>query len=232
MHILLVAATPFEISPTTSWLAENFKANEGGSYRKGALRVDVLISGVGLPIAAFQLATVLAKRKYELVIQAGIAGALDTDLSIGQLVEVVSERFADLGAEDQDGSFLDLVDLELQERESGIFSSSGQLVNPGSAVASLGLTRVNGISVNRTSGSEKTITQLRAKYPDAQVESMEGAAFFYAALVHKVAMLQLRSISNYVEPRNKENWEIKTAIATLNATLLELLTAFEVSLEH
>jgi futalosine hydrolase len=35
--------------------------------------------------------------------------------------------------------------------------------------------------------------------------------------------MQIRSISNYVEKRNKENWNIPLALKNLHATILELL---------
>ena len=37
---------------------------------------------------------------------------------------------------------------------------------------------------------------------------MEGAAFFYVCLKEKVNFFQIRAISNFVEKRNKKNWEI------------------------
>ncbi|MNH40683.1 Futalosine hydrolase [compost metagenome] len=56
----------------------------------------------------------------------------------------------------------------------------------------------------------------------AEVESMEGAAFFYVCLSEGVKCVQLRSISNYVERRNRESWNIPLAIKNLNAELKRL----------
>jgi futalosine hydrolase len=52
---------------------------------------------------------------------------------------------------------------------------------------------------------------------------MEGAPFFYVCLKERVPFMSLRSISNYVEDRNKENWKMKDAIESLNSALSELL---------
>lgn len=52
---------------------------------------------------------------------------------------------------------------------------------------------------------------------------MEGAAFFYACLLAGVPFLQIRSISNRVEPRNRTAWDIPSAIQNLNQTLMEML---------
>ncbi|PHI20864.1 futalosine hydrolase [Lewinellaceae bacterium SD302] len=226
MKILIVSATPFEIAGLRGWLDENFTSEGPVRFKKGGLVVDILISGVGLPITAFSLGTVLARQSYDLAIQAGIAGALDVELEIGQVIEVIADRFADLGAEDRDGSFLDLQSMGLQERESGIFNASGQILNDGALSASSGLKKVSALSVNRASGSQSTINQLRKLYPEASVETMEGAAFFYACRANKVAMLAVRAISNYVTPRNRDEWNIPLALDRLNENLIALMSAF------
>jgi len=41
----------------------------------------------------------------------------------------------------------------------------------------------------------------------------------------EINFLQIRSISNYVEPRNKDNWDLPLAISNLNNTLIELITS-------
>lgn len=226
MNILIVSATPFEVAPLVNWLDERFESPKTSHYTHGELAVDVLYSGVGLPVTAFALGTVLAGRNYDLAIQAGIGGAIDAELAIGTVVEIISERFGDLGAETADEGFLDLQTLGLLERESGIFTGTGQLLNPGARDNPTALSKCNGISMNRVTGSTKSVEQLRQRYPEAQVESMEGAAFFYACLHHQLAFLQLRAISNRVEARDRESWDIPLAIKELNAVLVKLVEAF------
>jgi len=52
---------------------------------------------------------------------------------------------------------------------------------------------------------------------------MEGAAFFYVCQLQKIPHIQIRSISNYVEPRNRANWNISLAIKNLNEVLWKLI---------
>ena len=52
---------------------------------------------------------------------------------------------------------------------------------------------------------------------------MEGAAFFYACLLGGVRFHQIRSISNFVEERDRSKWDIPLALANLNKTLFEIL---------
>ena len=48
------------------------------------------------------------------------------------------------------------------------------------------------------------------------------AAFFQTCLTEGVAFTQIRAISNFVEPRNRENWKMQEAIQNLNEVLIEL----------
>jgi len=56
-----------------------------------------------------------------------------------------------------------------------------------------------------------------------QLESMEGAAFFYACTQAGVPCLQIRAVSNYVEKRNRDAWQIGLAIKNLNSFAAEFL---------
>ncbi len=61
MNLLVVAATGLEIQP--------FIQNNNGT--------DVLITGPGVPATVFNLMKQLAKKNYDLAIQAGIGGAFN-----------------------------------------------------------------------------------------------------------------------------------------------------------
>lgn len=226
MRILLLAATPAEVAATAAWLDEVAKSVHPLAYQHASgVRVDLLITGVGLPVTALYLGRALQTTRYDLCVQAGVAGALDQKLEIGQVVEVASDRFADLGAEDRDGSWLSLAEIGLAEVSGLPAGPDGILRNPAST-PSLGLARVHALSRNRASGRAETIERLRRHFPKAQIESMEGASFFLCGLTSEVPMLQLRAISNFVEPRNRANWNLPLAIKNLNQSLQTLLTAF------
>ncbi len=55
------------------------------------------------------------------------------------------------------------------------------------------------------------------------VESMEGAAFMYACLIHGVPFAQVRAVSNIVERRNRAAWKLDEAIAKLGAAARQIL---------
>jgi futalosine hydrolase len=224
MKILLVAATTFEIAPLLEFLRKDGWEREPLHFQNEALSIEVLITGVGLPLAAFALGHRLATRQYNLLVQAGVAGAIDRSLELGAVVEVTSDCFADLGVEEADGSFTPVTAMGLIDGNTFPFKE-GRLWNPRDDRQAF-LPQVHGISVNTVHGTEERIASMKASFPFAQVESMEGAAFFYASLQYGTPALQIRSISNYVEKRQRENWKLKESITQLNQILQEMLLSF------
>lgn len=222
MNILIVAATPFEVAPLIQWLEKGHTQTGPLRYRCHQADVSVLITGVGMTLTAYALGKVLPGGKFDIALNAGIAGAFNRTLAIGEVVQVVSERFGDLGAEEADGHFMNVHDMGLIEPGQYPFQG-GRLLNETAGAFDF-LPKAHGISVNRVHGSAKSIAQATAVF-DADVESMEGAAFFYACLMEQVPFLEIRSISNYVEPRNRDNWNIPLAIDQLNAVVMEVVEA-------
>lgn len=215
MKILLVSATKFEVTP----LLKRLKSVSGngnlwsGSYGKHSL--DVLVTGVGMTSTAFYLGKQLGK-KYDLAVNAGVAGSFNRKIALGTVVNVVNDCFSDLGAEDGE-KFLTLKEIGLpsvrRQKADGRWKSKHILSD---------LLQVNGITVNMVHGNTASIKKVVGKfYPD--VESMEGAAFFFACQQFRTPCVQLRSISNYVERRNRKNWKLPLAVKNMSVFLDKML---------
>ncbi|GAH30345.1 unnamed protein product, partial [marine sediment metagenome] len=102
--------------------------------------------------------------------------------------------------------------------------SGGKLVNPVSFNSEIikDIPCVSGITVNCVSGNNETISLYHNKFkPD--IESMEGAAFFYICIMENIPFIELRGISNFVEERNKKLWDVKLAVNSSNEALLEII---------
>ena len=220
MKTLVVSATYQELKPL---LGKAEKINQIDdkldTYQIGSKEFDLLCTGVGMVATSFHLGRVLASYKYDRLINAGIAGSFDKDISLGSVVEIVEDQFPEMGAEDGE-HFLSLLDLELIEADefpyqSGVLSNEQEIWN-------LTYPKVKSITVNKAHGSEERITKTVDRFKP-QVESMEGAAFFYACKIAKIPCLQIRAISNYVERRNKALWDISSAIQSLNTEILKLI---------
>lgn len=207
MKILLLSATEPEIKPTLDFLEQTkFKT----------LEIDVCISGAGMVNTAFELGK-KSQNKYDLAIQAGIAGSFGSR-SIGALVNVTKDCFSELGAED-DGAFLSIDELKLgTQKVTALLPFKSDIIAE--------LPEAFGITVNTVHGRNKSIQQITQRLRP-EVESMEGAAFLQAANQCGWQALQLRAISNLVEKRNKENWNIPFAINTLNKKLIQIFQSLD-----
>jgi futalosine hydrolase len=223
MKILIVASTRFEIRLLTDKFA--FVQMEDDSlqhYQFHNDKVDILITGMGMTPTAFYLGKQLPGSNYDIVINAGICGSFSDSLPIGKVVNVTEETFCELGAENND-QFIPIFELGLMDPDEPPFRS-GKLLNNTTPIGTAlrELDRVSGITSNTVHGHPETIRKIREQFnPD--VESMEGAAFFYACLVSGVPFHQIRSISNFVEERDKSKWDIPLALANLNKTVFEIL---------
>ncbi len=63
----------------------------------------------------------------------------------------------------------------------------------------------------------------RARRFSAVCENMEGAAAAHVCLLYGVRFIELRGISNRVEDRRTEDWDLPLAAAKSQAACLELL---------
>jgi futalosine hydrolase len=196
MKTLVVAATKAELT----FFYQHFNLPDGDFVE--SKNFDLLITGVGMVATAFALGKHLSA-KYDLVVNFGIAGSFDRDIALGTVLNITEDTFAELGAENG-AEFLSISDLGFGENH--YTATTPKNVN---------LPIAKGITVNCVTGSEKSIKSL-IKRLDPTTESMEGAAVFYACKQLNINGLQIRSISNYVEPRNKDNWKIGLAIKNLN----------------
>jgi futalosine hydrolase len=220
MKILIVSATELEIMPFLEHLDEKAKKLSFFDFEIYGHSLVPLVTGVGGVKTAFALATFLDIRQVDLVINVGLAGAVDKTIALGSVVQVSKDRFGDIGVEDEDGSFIDVFQLGLENADKFPFSN-GWLINEKNKNLA-DLPSVSSISYNMVSGSSSTINA-RYDQTESRIESMEGASLAYACRCMDVAYLQMRAISNYVEPRNRNSWQINLAVDNLSAALIDYL---------
>jgi futalosine hydrolase len=226
MLITIVTATAFEVLRLRQMLAPDAPLDVS-QIKVGPNEIHFLHTGIGLTNTALHLGYYLSERKQQgnmpdLVINMGIAGSYDRSIPLCTVGNVVSDLFADLGAEMADGSFQDLFQLGFQEVDTAPYGLKGEIKNI-PALDFEGLPQWYGLSVQTVSGTDRTIAQIQARYPHAQIESMEGAAFFLTCQLHNVPHLAIRSISNYVEPRNRAAWKVAESLETLSGVVRSML---------
>jgi futalosine hydrolase len=157
---------------------------------------------------AAKTARALACARYDLALNLGVCGSFAPHLHPGCVVHVVSDRIAELGAEDGD-VFLTVEELGLPG--DAVFVNA----HPPDNDLLGNLSPVSSITVNTVHGNARSIAAIVRRFAP-QVESMEGAGFMHACLISEVAFAQVRAVSNLVETRNREAWSLGEAIGNLN----------------
>ncbi len=220
LKLLLVAATDTE-ADALKRIPEVRVTAEGFSFRN--CEIIPLITGVGSIATSWAMTKWLsANPKPDLAINAGIAGSYRDKIPIGDVVVPVSDCFADAGIETA-GGFQTLAEAGFEDPDRFPFRA-GKIIadNKFITLALKQLKPVKAITVNSSTGSQLTIDKLLKKFnPD--IETMEGATFFYICTGENLPFLALRSVSNRVEPRNKDKWNIPLALDQLSEKLKEFM---------
>jgi futalosine hydrolase len=195
--------------------------------RFSKLDISLLVTGVGSIATAWALKQwITLNGKPDLAINGGIAGSYKDEFIPGDVVMPVSDCFADAGIEDGDNFFTlsesGLIRADEFPYKDGLLYSDTRYSEKMKSL----LKPVKAITVNTATGSEITRVRLMKKFnPD--IETMEGATFFYICSREKIPFLALRAVSNKVEPRNKKNWNIALALNNLSEKLIEVLLTLQ-----
>lgn len=168
----------------------------------------VLVTGIGMVNTSINLTRELSKNRYDLVINMGIAGSFKDSINIGDVVEITEDSFSEIGFENNN-QFNKFSEFDIKTNFT---------VNPKSTLKS-----VKSITVNTVHGNAQSISEI-VERENNDIESMEGAAVFNVCEYFNTNCIQIRSISNKVETRNKDNWDIKTAISNLNNEVERIIT--------
>ena len=216
MNILVVSATEFEVKPLLGFLGIALPKlginNANIDFEEKDIKV--LITGVGMVNTALMMGR-YAHTDYDLIVNVGVCGAFDKQLELGELVHITQDVLSELGAEDGEG-FLTYNQMNLPGEHiyKGIYKDFYLMIEL--------LKKVKGITVNTVHGNDVSIEKVKQLYHPG-VESMEGAAFFAACSGTKGNSVQIRAISNYVEKRDKEKWQMPLAIKNLNDFLITFI---------
>jgi futalosine hydrolase len=225
MKILIVSATWLEVKLLADELEFiNESTHLLKKYRLNGTQIDILITGIGTTFTAFHLTNALRDKKYNFVINVGIAGSLTGELNIGDVVSVVSDEFADLGIE-KENEFLTLFETGFMDENEFPFEQG--ILKATESNGFFELKKVRGITTNISHGRTSSIADIKSKFT-AQVESMEGAVVLYVCNWFGVPCFQIRAISNYVESRDSAKWNIPLALEKLNDAVFGILKSLTV----
>jgi len=191
-----------------------------GGTRSGRA-CEVIAAGVGPAAAAAGTAAALARGAYDLVVSAGIGGGFAGVAPVGSTVLATRVVAADLGADGADG----FVSIEELGFGTGAFEVDPERVRrAGELLRAAGVVVATGpaLTVSTVTGTAERAAALAARHPGAAVEGMEGFGVATAAAAFGVPMLELRTISNPVGPRDRAAWRVPDALRALTAAFAVL----------
>ena len=188
--------------------------------------IDVLITGVGAFQTIYNLTNTLCNGNYGMVLAAGIAGDYNLDRDLCQTFAVSRSSFADCGFEGYDGRFVPIAGSIFLDANAYPFCD-GYIYNKvsGCLPASLQLPAATANTVCRTCTEAEYVAKMLRQFP-ADLETMESAAMGYVCARRHIDYAEIRSTSNHVAPKNKEQWQLDGALRTLGTHVDRILEDF------
>ena len=178
-----------------------------------SVEVRIVRTGVG-PVNAAHAATVaILQDKPGAIVICGVGGAYPSSgLRVGDVVCADMECYGDLGAMSPAG-FLDMKALGFPVVESPkIYNDLPMQLMPTPS-------RVKFVTVSTCTGTDDAARAIERRTGGA-VENMEGAAIAHVAHLHRVAVGEVRGISNMVTNRDTKSWRLKDAAAVAQEAAL------------
>ncbi|KAA6215472.1 futalosine hydrolase [Streptomyces albofaciens JCM 4342] len=233
MRVLAVTAVPAERDAVVTGAAGDGAAEvvalPVGGYalhrvragERPAVVLDVLAAGVGPAAAAAGTAAALTAAVcggsgYHLVISAGIGGGFAPAAPVGATVVADEIVAADLGAETPDG-FVPVTELGFG---TVVHTPPPDLVRALAAATGAACGAV--LTASTVTGSAGHAARLAARHPRALIEAMEGFGVAEAAAAQGLPVLEIRTVSNPVGPRDRAAWRIGDALGALSAACAAL----------
>ncbi|MEE4115220.1 MAG: futalosine hydrolase [Marinilabiliaceae bacterium] len=214
-NTLIVAASRREAESLKDYFAQAGPASK--------LKIPVLVTGVGSVNTLWSIMDYLAKNPApSLILNIGIAGSYKREIKLGELVLVSDDCFGDLGVEDGE-NFSTVFEAGLAGSNEYPFVD-GKLYPDNTLLNMLKeeYRAVSGITVNKVTGSRVSMERMKKKF-NADIESMESAAVYYVAARENIPAIGIRSVSNYVEARDRDKWDIDLALSRLGSALTNIL---------
>lgn len=205
---------PDRILVVTAVEAEKKAILDGWIGRDSADHLDVITAGVGPVAAAVGTMKRLHERSYDLVINCGIAGGFPHYAEVGSVVLATEIIAADLGAETPEG-FSRLEELGFGQSRIAIPSKRYAPIEQRLRGLDIPIRIGPILTVSTVTGTGQTAKRRAEQTKGVLAEAMEGFGVALAAQAYHLPMLEIRTISNAVGPRDRSQWKVKEALLAL-----------------
>lgn len=217
--ILLVSATEYEIQ---TFLHQYCKRLSNNIWTPKDIKyARILITGIGMVQTTLHLSKILMQYQFEAIVQIGFAGTFKEAVPLGELVYVRQDHFADLGVMKSIHHIEPLYSPNKGHNHAELMVNIPVIPSKKTGFEHLISRHVTGVSVNSCSATLSRANFMIKKFR-AQVETMEGAAFYTVCNEFSIPSMQVRSISNNI-PQQHYNWAINNARKSITEFMAHLL---------
>ncbi len=179
--------------------------------------VRVIVSGIGRTNAAAAVTqSLLELDECEGVLNVGLCGVLPgCELPIASVVHGTAAVYAEEGMDTPSG-FVDIATMgfSLGTDEGNVLRPDADLVEHSAAFTA----GVSIATVATCSGTDQRAAMIASR-TGAAVEAMEGAAVLHASRRLGTRAIEIRAISNTTGDRDKQQWDVEAALASLGETV-------------
>lgn len=229
-EIVVLSATGFEQEVLREEVEEAVGQQVAGrewvSGRVGGEEVLLVATGIGAVNTSHALTCVLQARRPAWVLQIGVGGAYpQSGLGVGDLALACEENYGDLGVRTEEGwqggEVIGIPVLDGDVVRYNNFPLDGAWVQQAAAI--LPDARVGPfVTVQECSGTDALGLERGERF-GALCENMEGAAAAHLCALYGVPFVEVRVMSNIVEKRDREQWDLPLAVERAQAAALQLL---------
>lgn len=229
VHIALLCAVPLEARAILRKLTGKKKSIDGiTTGGLGRLKIALACSGPGMAAAASAATMLVERYSPEVIINFGISGAFHgTGLKPGHVAAATSETFAEFGADTKE-EFLSAKQIGLWSLKKGSkkYFETYPLDKPYVRLAGKHVSVCGPfVTVSTVTGRRSKANSMRKRFKGVLCENMEGAAVAHVAARYSLPMVEVRGVSNMVDDRNTNTWDVPLANRNCQHSLLELLAS-------
>ncbi|TAN37567.1 MAG: futalosine hydrolase [Nitrospirae bacterium] len=238
----LISAVPFEGKQLLKKLTKAAAPGSGVPLYTGTLSglgILYAVSGLGKVNAAHAATLLITAHAPSLLINFGVGGAYPfSGIGVGDVALATGEIYVDEGVLLKDGlKTLDEIGIPLVRsgriryynefplhtgRQGKVIDAAlarSQRLFPEFRVAAGPFA-----TVSACSGTTKRGRELAKRF-NVICENMEGGAVAQVCAIHKVPLIEVRGISNLVEDRAREKWDLDQAAANCQMVLIDLIAS-------
>jgi futalosine hydrolase len=238
MRIAIFYSVPFEGKIIQDFLIESKTlSNDIVTGRINNHQVITIVTGVGKVNAAHVATLVIERYKPEMLISTGIGGAYPPDkrvqanseLGVGDIAIATEEIYGDEGVICRDG-FKDMTEIGLpliRAIDGDIYNRialDNELSNKVYNIINKSFRCQTGafITLSSCSGTIERAKIIKKLF-NGLCENMEGAAIAHISKLYGLGMVEIRGISNIVEDRNREAWDIPLASKNVQEAVIKII---------